>query len=84
MPIEYPVSNLCGACSGTGFINGEKCIPCLGTGYVSTTGINIRLLSVYNGISGANSKLDSIIAEQASQRVDLTAALTAIWNKVNE
>jgi len=27
-------------------------------------------------------KLDSIIAEQASQREDLTAALAQIWNKV--
>jgi len=29
-------------------------------------------------------KVDSIIAEQASQREDLTAALTQIWNKVKD
>jgi len=29
-------------------------------------------------------KLDAIITEQASQRVDLTAALTQIWNRVKD
>jgi len=29
-------------------------------------------------------QIDSIIAEQASQREDLTAALTQIWNKVKD
>ena len=35
-------------------------------------------------LAGLDAKLDDIIAEQALQREDLTAALTTIINKLNE
>ena len=51
------------------------CVTCGGTGYE-------RIGEVDN--SDIVAKLDAIIVEQAAQRVDLTAALSQIWNKVKD
>jgi len=70
-------SNLCMICNGTGELNGEFHHLCLGTGYAADRGLNLFL-------KGLMDKTDGIIAEQASQREDLTAILTQIWNKVKD
>lgn len=64
----------CTRCNGTGIDpdTEETCLTCGGTGESKT----------YNNWRIVLHQLDSIIAEQASQREDLTAALEAIWNKV--
>ena len=65
----------CHACTGTGTHldilgnPGVACATCSGSGGL---------------IVGTCAILDEIVAEQASQRVDLTAALTQIWDKVKD
>jgi hypothetical protein len=54
---------------------GFPCPDCLGTGALPIIGQVKVQKETFR-------KLDLVIAEQASQRVDLTAALTAIWDKV--
>jgi len=71
----------CNVCGGDGIswrsgLEGATCDTCKGTGLVDGPDIPI--------IDDMDDKLDSIIAEQASQRVDLTAALSQIWNKVKD
>jgi hypothetical protein len=61
-----PISEPCAACGGTGKVN---------AGWIDITDLMDRFGDI-------DSKADSIIAEQASQREDLTAALSQIWNKV--
>jgi DnaJ-class molecular chaperone len=68
------VSNTCSTCSGSGFINGEVCSVCFGAGAVPAAGMPKLLIETLN----------RIVAEQAAQRIDLTAALTAIYNKVKD
>jgi len=77
MPDPVLIGNKCLTCKGDGVVDGAFCYSCIGTGY---------RLSVAEAIffKGISDKVDSIIAEQASQREDLTAALTQIWNKVKD
>ena len=64
----------CNHCLGTGKEPDESpCLVCLGTGEIE---------ACFYG--GTIAKLDAIIAEQAAQREDLTAALTTIIQKLNE
>jgi len=64
----------CNHCLGMGKEADESpCLVCLGTGEIEAC-----------FYSGTLAKLDAIIAEQAAQRADLTAALTTIINKLNE
>jgi len=74
------IKKLCPVCQGSGSVpaatgQGDACVICDETGYMDVGIIDI---------SDVTDKLDSIIAEQASQREDLTAALTQIWNKVKD
>ena len=77
----------CYLCQGTSIYKDESCVVCGGNGEVDlnvadyiayTTSLN------YRETNDLLDKLNAIIAEQASQREDLTTALQAIWNKVNE
>ena len=78
MAIELKI--ICKDCKGTGKrpygpVDEEPaiCGDCAGSGY-KTWGV----------LDDVDEKLDAIIAEQASQREDLTTALTQIWNKVKD
>lgn len=80
------VGNICWRCNGDGSViitYGENerledpCTVCGGDGVVS-----LAHIVVDPGMDVLESMLSNIIAEQASQREDLTAALTQIWNKV--
>ena len=73
--------NPCIQCNGTGEIDGEFHYLCLGTGKTGGYALTIFLKTFYDDVMD---KLDAIIAEQASQREDLTAALTQIWDKVKD
>lgn len=71
----------CYTCNGTGEYRGQdssssSCPECNGDKYVDS-----RMQVDFGNIVD---KLDAIITEQASQRVDLTAALTQIWNRVKD
>ena len=77
MPYTPPLTT-CATCEGDGKSNGDICPECLGSG--ATPLIDKGSLLAKAIVS----RLDSIIAEQASQREDLTAALTQIWNKVKD
>jgi len=69
----------CWICQGDGIYQDSTCPSCNGSGKLDTPeGIS----SI--DITEITDKLDSIVVEQAAQRGDLTAALTAIWNKLNE
>ena len=85
----------CSACGGTGLVNGQPCPQCGGDGLVDVTGVHevgygymlaaqTNLLTIVEKIDNILDNQASIIAEQASQRTDLTAALTQIWNKVKD
>jgi len=72
----------CEQCNGTGQVSysspeGElppfTCPRCNGEGKVTI-----------GELPTIEDKLDSVMAEQVSQREDLTAALTQIWNKVKD
>ena len=69
----------CYQCNGTGQHQGAVCDVCGGDGVVTA---NFEL--TYTQGLTIDAKVDDIIAEQASQRTDLTAALTQIWNKVKD
>lgn len=74
------IKKSCPVCQGSGSIpaatgQGDACVICDETGYVEIGEIDV---------SDITDKLDAIIAEQASQREDLTTALTQIWNKVKD
>lgn len=69
----------CNMCGGDGLDARQEygiCHHCDGTGIV--------LSGEIAEIDDINAKVNDIIAEQASQREDLTAALTQIWNKVKD
>lgn len=78
---------VCPACGGDGIVSHEfggevggqerPCDTCGATGKISAGKVIIDL-------SDIEDKLDSIIAEQASQREDLTNALTNIIGKCND
>ena len=83
----------CSACGGTGLVNGQSCLQCGGDGSETTTGIHevaygymlaaqTNMLALIEEINTILDKCNAIIAEQAAQREDLTAALAAIWDKV--
>jgi len=72
----------CWNCKGTG-IHGGGTIPEVPCGYCGADGTADTFPLIIDTTELTN-KLDSIIAEQAAQRVDLTAALTNIWNKVKD
>ena len=69
------VPNTCLDCSGSGYSNQGICTSCYGGGSLPVVGHLVLFKQLM-------ANLDVIIAEQASQREDLTAALTRIWNKV--
>lgn len=72
MPIED--NNTCLTCSGSGKNGDGFCTDCMGTGATPVNGIN----------SFFKEQFSAIRSEQASQREDLTNALSAIWNKVKD
>jgi hypothetical protein len=59
-------------CNGSGQIEDILCVVCMGSGAIPLRGLPRWFKET----------IGSIATEQAAQRVDLTAALTAIWNKV--
>lgn len=76
------IVSLCDTCHGAGFVGdpqGPKdlCPDCNGWGEKS---------DLFNALKAKlddiEDKVNEVQAEQASQREDLTAALTQIWNKV--
>lgn len=72
----------CLTCDGSGTCPGGtsgSCLACLGTGYTRDSRLEVE---VDERVDNANTKLDSIIAEQVALRADLTVVLTNIWNKV--
>ena len=71
----------CSVCGGTGIVDGDICTNCMHTG---VTPIRGKVALTRKKLFDIEDKNDSIIAEQASQRTDLTAALTQIWNKVKD
>jgi len=81
--------NICHHCAGTGEIvypasgagpeDAIECPICSGSGKLPTTLAIAELNTIFDSLV---ENTDAIIAEQASQRADLTAALTQIWNKV--
>jgi len=63
----------CDICLGDGTLGeNNSCPKCDGSGVIE-----------YDA-SEVETKLDAIIAEQASQREDLTTALNQIWNKIKD
>lgn len=67
----------CERCSGLGeLILGQNATPVV---CPACEGTKLTQFAVSEELA---EKLDAIIAEQAAQRVDLTAALLQIWNKV--
>ena len=74
----------CPKCLGSGIEPGTESDPCLecdGNGKIAPPDWYMETTARIELLAG---KLDSIIAEQASQREDLTAVLTQIWNKVKD
>ncbi len=79
----------CSICSEKGTVSqGRACPVCSGTGEIDAPeGFHMseaHQISMFRMLVDTTDKLDSIIAEQASQREDLTAALSQIWNKVKD
>lgn len=80
------ITRPCERCNGTGEVDNPPggdipditCPDCDGEAklpFAEIEDIDTRLTDIKD-------RIDSIIAEQASQRTDLTAALDAIWDKV--
>jgi len=82
--MELILKHKCGLCNGTGQMpvgaGTALCIACDGTGEVYWGHAD----SIMTEFDEVDTRLDNIIAEQASQREDLTTALTQIWNKVKD
>jgi len=76
-----PEVSTCSNCGGNGVKDESLCPVCFGIGSLPAIGI-FPLLG--KKLFDLESKLDAIITEQISQREDLTAALTQIWNKVKD
>jgi len=73
----------CDACRGTGQMETDWVATISEIrGLVDTVEASLAVQDIE--IAAIKNKVDAIIAEQASQRVDLTAALTQIWNKVKD
>lgn len=71
-----PPLTMCSTCGGDGLDGVNVCLTCFGSGATPVMDKNALLFS------SILSKLDAVIAEQASIRDDLTTAIAAIWNKV--
>jgi len=72
----------CSHCGGSGIEPGTEsdvCLECRGA-YVTLPPDRDAVAQAW--LESLGGKIDAIIAEQASQREDLTEALTQIWNKV--
>ena len=85
----------CPYCEGTGIKQGLTCSDCGGDGKKVPVGMHekiyayasdgqTRILTLETAVADILDKCNDIIAEQAAQRTDLTAALTQIWNKVKD
>ena len=83
-----PTSDECTYCKGTGVYTGMSCHYCGGDGIKpledSFEYILAHVRQATTTLAAMQDKLDSIIAEQGSQRIDLEAALLQIWNKVKD
>lgn len=71
----------CTICGGDGSLDGDLCTECFGQGSLPPIGI---FCLIGKKLIDTQTKVDQIITEQASQREDLTAILTQIWNKVKD
>jgi DnaJ-class molecular chaperone len=78
--IEVAQTYACYFCGGSGEVEGETCPRCNGSGRLICDWIQLGMVER----DALSLKLDAIVAEQASQREDLTNALTQIWNKVKD
>ena len=78
----------CSACGGTGLVGGESCLQCSGDGLEEVTGVHEvghgYMIAAQTNLLALIETISEIKVEQASQREDLTAALTQIWNKVKD
>ena len=74
----------CLRCDGSTIEPGTESDPCLNCSGTGQTVPPDRDATAQAWLEFAVTKLDAIITEQASQRVDLTAALLQIWNKVKD
>ena len=84
---------VCVVCAGSGMVSGGYCWQCSGKGYITDLAkiesahfeeIDVEVEQVLGALNDVLDKCNDIIAEQASQREALTAALTQIWNKVKD
>ena len=76
--------NTCPDCNN-GLQNGRICTTCYGRSTIPVRDWERRKIREYlTRFDELESKLDAILAEQASQREDLTNTLTQIWNKVKD
>uniref|UniRef100_A0A6M3LBM9 Uncharacterized protein n=1 Tax=viral metagenome TaxID=1070528 RepID=A0A6M3LBM9_9ZZZZ len=83
MPLDEKYT--CSTCNGTCRVNDRLCTTCFGEGALPLRGIvGVVCREMFMLFQEAETKLDNIIAEQVSQREDLTNTLTAIWNKVKD
>ena len=84
----FEITKVCTYCWGTGknpaFVpegeSQEQCPKCAGAGRIESGQVD----DIETTFSNVLDKLDTIVVEQISQREDLTAALTQIWNKVKD
>ncbi len=83
---EEIVISTCETCSGDGTVGAENeiCSECLGTGALPLKGQIQVLKKSITKVDELEVKIDAIIAEQALLRVDLTAGLLKIWDKVKD
>jgi len=65
----------CSVCRGSGHTPAQNICPCCD---------GLGCLEHEIDLEALQSQIDEIQVEQASQRTDLTAALTQIWNKVKD
>lgn len=76
--------NTCPTCGGTGEVDNVICRTCYGRSTVPVRGLSFELIKEQlDFFDTASDKLDSIIAEQADQRAELTDAITNIIGKLN-
>ena len=79
------IYKMCEGCRGDGIVqkygrDPYTCPDCGGSGRIFLAD-SMDLATILNSITG---QVDAVIAEQISQREDLTAALSQIWNKVKD
>ena len=78
---DFPKPEDCPDCHGVPD-DSTLCLTCMNQGVLPVRGARLEAQMILQGQGDLSDKLDDIIAEQASQREDLTTALTQIWNKV--